>query len=133
MRYCTIICDIKNSKCLNHREDIQYKIIEMLKITNNKFKEIIISPFVITAGDEWEGLLEYPSNYMNIIKFFNSFVPEIKFYSGVGIGNLSIIDPKLTTNQLYGSTFYRARDAINYAKKNNLPLVVLANGWEDIY
>lgn len=132
MYYCTLICDIKSSKKLKNREEIQYKIIYMLKKANEQFKDIIVSPFLITIGDEWQGLLKYPCDYRKIINFFQDFIPDIKFYSGMGIGDVYIHNFELTVNQLDGPSFYRARDAIKYAKKNNLPLVILFDNWNNI-
>ncbi|WP_026883802.1 SatD family protein [Clostridium akagii] len=129
MNYCTIICDIKSSRKLKDRDIIQYKIIEMLKAANNNFAEIIASPFLITLGDEWEGLLKYPCNFLDILSFFNTYIPDVNFYTGIGIGKIIINDFDLTVNQLDGPSFYRSREAINYAKSKQLPLVVLFDNW----
>ncbi|MFD3157105.1 SatD family protein [Haloimpatiens sp. FM7330] len=132
MSYCTLICDIKSSRKLKNREEIQYKIINMLKIVNENFKDIIVSPFIITIGDEWQGLLKYPCDYKEIILFFKKSIPDIKFYTGIGIGNVYIHNFELTVNQLDGPSFYRARDALKYAKRNKLPLVILFDDWDNI-
>ena len=132
MDYCTIICDIKASKQLNNRAEVQYKIIEMLKTANTNFGDIIASPFLITLGDEWEGLLKYPCDYLEILSFFNSYIPYISFYTGVGIGKIIINNFELTVNQLDGPSFYRSREALNYAKSKQLPLVVLFDNWKNI-
>lgn len=132
MLYCTLICDIKSSKKLKNREEIQYKIIDMLKAANTKFKDIIVSPFLITSGDEWQGLLKYPCDYKKIITFFNEFIPDVQFYTGVGIGSIYIHNFELTVNQLDGPSFHRAREALKFAKRNNLPLVILFDDWNNI-
>lgn len=79
MAYCTIICDIKSSRKIENREEIQYKIIDMLKETNKIFKDLIISPFLITIGDEWQGLTKYPCDYLKIINFFKEYIPSKNF------------------------------------------------------
>lgn len=132
MDYCTIICDIKGSKKLKNRDTVQYKLIEMIKATNTNFKDIIASPFLITLGDEWEGLLNYPCNYLEILSFFNSYIPDVSFYTGVGIGKITINDFQLTVNQLDGPSFYRSREALNYAKSKQLPLVILFDNWKNL-
>jgi hypothetical protein len=103
----------------------------MLTEANTIFKDIIASPFLITLGDEWEGLLKYPCNYFKILDFFKTSIPNVKFYAGVGIGEIIIHDFNLTVNQLDGPSFYRSREAVSYAKKKNLPLVVLFDDWDN--
>ncbi len=132
MSYCTIICDIKSSRKLKNREEVQYKIIDMLKKANTNFKDIIVSPFLITTGDEWQGLLKYPCDCKKLINFFNKFIPDIHFYTGIGIGDIYIHNFELTVNQLDGPSFYRARESLKYAKKHNIPLVILFDDWNNI-
>ncbi len=129
MIYCTIVCDVRSSRKLKNRDKIQYKIIDMLKQTNEHFKDVIASPFLITIGDEWQGLLKYPCDYLKVIKFFRNTLPEIKFYTGIGIGEITINDFELTVNQLDGPSFYRAREAIKLAKDKQLPLIILYDDW----
>ncbi|WP_411681172.1 SatD family protein [Clostridium thailandense] len=132
MLYCTLICDIKSSRKLKNREELQYKLIDMLKKTNMKFENVIASPFLITTGDEWQGLLKYPCDYKRLLNFFKQFLPDIQFYAGIGIGEICIHNFELTVNQLDGPSFYRAREALKYAKRNNLPLVVLFDNWNNL-
>ena len=123
--YEVIICDIENSKELANREEIQILLIDILKRCNEKYKDTIISPFRITAGDEWEGLLKTDSPKLEIIRFFSDNLPEsIKFHTGIGIGNLSISDVTLPVNILDGPAFHAARDAIKYGKRKSLSLVL---------
>ncbi|MTI46652.1 MAG: hypothetical protein FH761_02330 [Firmicutes bacterium] len=131
MNYYTIICDIKSSKTIENREELQYKIIDMLKDANNTFKDIIASPFLITIGDEWQGLLKYPCDYFEVIHFFKKNLNGVKFYTGIGVGSIRIHNFELTVNQLDGPSFYRAREAINLAKSKNSPLTILFDSWND--
>lgn len=128
MNYITIIFDIKKSRKLANRNEIQHILINALKKCNEDFKDIIASPFIITLGDEWQGLLKEDSNYNLIIDFFHKTLPSyISFYTGVGIGEITVYNFELTVNQLDGPSYYLAREAINYAKKHNHQLVVLSN------
>lgn len=124
MQYITMICDIKNSKSLVNREEVQYRLIDTLKCANHIFSEDIAVPFIITIGDEWEGLLKYPCNYTKIIDFFHNQLKDVEFYCGIGVGQVSIHNFELTVNQLDGPSFYLARAAIDEAKKNNTSIVI---------
>lgn len=125
MQYLTIVCDIKNSRKLKARESIQYKLIDMLKEANKKFEEQIVSPFIITIGDEWQGLMAYPCDYKSVIDFFYEKLSDVDFYCGIGIGEISIHNFELTVNQLDGPAFYLAREAVNIAKKSKHSLVLI--------
>lgn len=130
--FCTIVCDIKESRKIENREEVQYQIIDMLKEVNEQFKDIIASPFLITLGDEWQGLLKYPCDYKSIIKFFKKTIPNVQFYTGIGIGDVFIHNFELTVNQLDGPSFYRAREAVQFAKEQKLPMVILFDNWDEI-
>lgn len=123
MQYLTMICDIKNSRLLNDREAVQYTLIETLKSANKLFTPMIASPFIIILGDEWQGLLHYPCDYIAILNFFHENLQGIDFYCGIGIGEILIHNFELTVNQLDGPSFYKARKAIEIAKQNNYSVV----------
>lgn len=125
MEYLTMVCDIKKSRDIKNREELQYKIIDMLKEVNKEYNEFIVSSFLITLGDEWQGLLKHPSPYETIIDFFNSKLGEVQFYCGIGIGDVSIHDFELTVNQLDGPSFHKARKALSLAKDLNYSIVLI--------
>lgn len=126
MNYMTIIFDIKDSRKLTNRNEIQLTLIDSLKKCNDTFKDIIISPFIITLGDEWQGLLKKDSDYNAIIDFFHKALPDyLEFYTGIGIGEVSVYNFELTVNQLDGPSYYLAREAINYCKKHKHSIVLL--------
>ncbi|MEL7568215.1 MAG: SatD family protein [Dehalobacterium sp.] len=125
MEYQTIICDIKNSRQLKNRQSVQYQIIDMLKQANNLFSPDLAAPFIITIGDEWQGLLKYPCDYQQILDFFQKTMGQIQFYCGIGIGPITINDFELTVNQLDGPSFYHARKAIQLAKEGNHSLIII--------
>lgn len=125
MIYLVMIFDIKDSKQLPDREAVQYKLIDTIKEVNKEYSSIIASDFIITIGDEWQGLLKYPCNYQNIIEFFNKKLNHLNIYCGIGIGVITIHNFELTVNQLDGPAFHLARNAIKIAKEKNISLVVL--------
>ncbi|SHJ28868.1 SatD family (SatD) [Clostridium cavendishii DSM 21758] len=128
MNYITMIFDIKHSRNLLNRNEIQENLIKVIKKCNQLFSDIILSPFLITLGDEWQGLLKGDSDYNEVIKFFKNNLPsDINFYTGVGIGSITINNFELTVNQLDGPSFHLARKAIKYAKRNNCDLVIFIN------
>ncbi|GFP75671.1 SatD family protein [Clostridium fungisolvens] len=128
MCYITMIFDLKDSKNIENRYEVQRLLINALKKCNATFSDVIASPFLITLGDEWEGLLRKDAPYDKIIRFFRENLPEyLDFYTGIGIGEITINNFELTVNQLDGPSFHLARKAIKYAKKNHCSLVILVS------
>ena len=57
MNYVAIIGDIKGSKQISNRSQIQKKLGHVLKDVNETYKADISAKFIITLGDEFKGLL----------------------------------------------------------------------------
>ena len=106
--YKVLIFDIKDSRKISNREDLQKTLITLIKECNRIFKEYILSPFCI-------------SPHLEIQRFFKNALPSnINFYFGIGIGEISIKDFSLPTNCLDGEAFIKAREELNKAKSNNI-------------
>ena len=74
--YKVLIFDIKDSRKISNREDLQKTLITLIKECNRIFKEYILSPFCITCGDEWEGLLTINSPHLEIQRFLRMHYPQ---------------------------------------------------------
>ncbi|MGE5598576.1 MAG: SatD family protein [Bacteroidota bacterium] len=125
MEYITVICDLKGSKRLKDRDAIQHRLIQALRETNGRFGRILAAPFIITVGDEWQGLLVYPCDYRMVLDFFHERLEGLDFYTGLGVGEVTVHDRELTVNQLDGPAFHKARAAVNLAKRKNFSLVYI--------
>ena len=73
--YIAVIGDIKESKKITNRSEVQKKLKLILEKINEKYNDDISSKFMITLGDEFQGLLCNGKNTMNII-----FEMERKMY-----------------------------------------------------
>ncbi|MBD7911535.1 MULTISPECIES: SatD family protein [Clostridium] len=121
--YKAIICDIKSSRTIKNREEVQISLIKAIRKCNKDFKLYIICPFTITAGDEWEGLVSIDAPIYKILYCFKDNLPKnITFYVGIGKGNLSIKNLNLPVNHLDGEVFIQARKSLIYAKDNNITI-----------
>lgn len=72
MQYYAIIGDIKRSKKIENRCEIQEKLKKILDNVNSIYNNDISAKFLITLGDEFQGLLEnngsHIRNNSNIFK-----------------------------------------------------------------
>lgn len=116
-QYCAIIGDINKSRILERRAKVQEKFKEAVATINKEFKNEIASKFLVTIGDEFQGLLKTPSQSYQLVRRFQDVIEPVSFTFGIGIGTLATpLNPKEAIG-MDGDCFYRARNAIQKAKK----------------
>jgi len=115
--YVAVIADIKGSKAIKNREQIQEKLKKILHNLNNKYSTYIASKFTITLGDEFQGLLFNGMQILPIISEIEQEMYPISIRYGVGIGEITtIIDPEIAIGT-DGPGYYKAREALEYLKQ----------------
>ena len=115
-QYCAIIGDINNSRQLEKRGTVQKKFERVIEFINKEYKEEIASKFLITIGDEFQGLLHTPEKSYQLVRHFQDLMEPVTFSFGVGIGTLATpITPKAAIG-MDGECFHRARAALQQAK-----------------
>lgn len=116
-QYCAVIGDINKSRILERRAKVQEKFKEAVATINKEFKNEIASKFLVTIGDEFQGLLITPSQSYQLVRRFQDLIEPVSFTFGIGIGTLATpLNPKEAIG-MDGDCFYRARTAIQKAKK----------------
>lgn len=114
--YVAIIGDIVNSKDIKNRNDVQTKLKACIDTINKKYSSDIASKFMITLGDEFQGLLETGKNVMEIIQTIEFEMYPIKMRFGIGAGEITTnIDPEMPLGA-DGPAYYSAREMINELK-----------------
>lgn len=116
-KYVAIIGDLVGSRALSadERAAVQEQFESVLKKINKDFKNEIASLFLITAGDEAQGILKQPHRCYEITRQIQIGLAPTEIVLGVGYGALS------TSLGVYavgadGPAFYRARQALEDAK-----------------
>lgn len=122
--YCAVIFDLKHSRMLANRSQVQRILIESIRAYNQEFNASLAAPFLIIVGDEWQGLLHSQEDYRATRDFFLAKL-ELPFYVGVGIGDCTVMNQELTVNQMDGPAFYKARHALKIAKECGYSEVVI--------
>ena len=116
--YIAIIGDIKKSKKLNNRNTVQNVFKKVLNNINEKYSKDISSKFMITLGDEFQGLLHDGSNVMNIIEEIQRELYPVEIRFGIGVGQITTdinFDMAIGAD---GPGYYKAREAIEFLKEN---------------
>jgi hypothetical protein len=116
LMYCAIIGDIVDSRKMEERDKVQIRLHSILKEVNQKYIDDIASKFVLTLGDEFQGLLKTPRKVLEMIDYIKmKFYPDsIRF--GIGLGS---IDTEINSEAAIGAdghAYYAARKAIETVK-----------------
>jgi len=121
-QYCAIIGDINKSRQLEKRGAVQKKFKKTVDLINKEYRKEIASKFLITIGDEFQGLLHSPAKSYELVRHFQDVMEPVPFSFGVGIGTLATpITPKAAIG-MDGECFHRARTALQRAKKEKKEL-----------
>ncbi|MFA6939964.1 MAG: SatD family protein [Clostridiaceae bacterium] len=116
--YIAIIGDIKESRKIKDRKGTQDKLLEVLNEINEKYEKDISSKFMITLGDEFQGLLCNGTNVISIIFDIERKMFPVKIRFGVGIGEITTDINSEMAIGADGPGYYKARDSIKYLKEN---------------
>lgn len=114
--YIAIIGDIIDSRELKERMQVQKQLNQTLNEINTIYKDSISSDFIITLGDEFQGLLRQGTYTMQIIMKIEKSMNPVKIRFGVGIGEITTDINRNMSIGADGPAYYNARDAINELK-----------------
>jgi hypothetical protein len=120
-RYAVIIADIKGSKKMAEMERYEWQLFLKSAIVqvNENWRKAIEAQFMITKGDEFQGVVhDIPKAHSIMIEFERLLNPlELRF--GIGLGRIQKMGANIPI-EMDGPAFHRANRALNYAKKKKL-------------
>lgn len=122
MNYVAIIGDIKGSKQISNRSQIQKKLGHVLKDVNETYKADISAKFIITLGDEFQGLLGRSKYVFDIIKFIQKEMYPVRLRFGVGIGEISTDVFSEAALGADGPAYYAARKMMEQLREQEKKL-----------
>lgn len=114
--YIAVIGDIKNSRNIKNRGEVQKKLNGVLEEVNERYAEDLSSKFVITLGDEFQGLLCRGANTMHILFEIERRMYPVKIRFGIGVGTITTDVIKEMSIGADGPGYYRARNAVDFLK-----------------
>ena len=112
-----IIGDIRKSRLLPERKEVQDKLKMVLDEINLKYEGDISAKFLITLGDEFQGLLSNGKYALKIIQEIRMQLCPTEVRFGIGVGKITT---EINTDMALGADgpgYYNARDAIEILKK----------------
>ncbi|QOX63241.1 hypothetical protein FRZ06_07720 [Anoxybacterium hadale] len=114
--YIAIIGDIVASKKLKDRSEIQKKLNGVLSEINDSYADRISARFMITLGDEFQGLLADGESVIDIIQRIQIRMYPVKLRIGIGIGKIETEINHLIPYGADGSAYHHARRMIEQLK-----------------
>jgi DNA-binding transcriptional ArsR family regulator len=131
-KYLAIIGDVVRSRELQDRGEFQQRLRGSLSMVNDAFSPFIASNFMLTIGDEFQGLLNSAEKVPQILALIRSEIHPIEQRVGIGIGGLdTTLEP--TAIGMDGPCFHRARDAIERAKVAQTSIEVGTRDFDDAF
>ncbi len=110
--YYAIISDIVKSRDLDDRKSVQIALDKELKRINSRYESVIAAKFLITIGDEFQGLLTDGSRILDIMSEIQFELHPVKLRVGIGIGEISTgINPEMAIGA-DGPAYYKARESL---------------------
>ena len=109
------ICDLRKSRTIPRWTEVLIKLQHVLAQANTTYRSVLLVPFDLTVGDEFQGVLRVPQNACEVLRFFKTTLP-VPFYCGIGLGPVEL-HPSFTPRGMRGEGFYRAREALEKAKR----------------
>jgi predicted XRE-type DNA-binding protein len=115
-----IIGDIVDSKKIpiDKRNLYQNKLKEVLSQINKRYEEEICSNFIITLGDEFQGVINSATHLFNMIEMVEMAMDPIHLRFGIGVGPLLTQINREASIGADGPSYHRARKSIMVLKKD---------------
>jgi hypothetical protein len=121
--YVAIIGDLIRSREFDDRSHIQTRLEDTLQTISHEYADDIHAKFIITIGDEFQGLVKRTFPLQDFLRLFNeSFGKDFPTRFGIGLGKI-ITQLKYEAIGMDGSSFHHARAALNDAKKQSQSIV----------
>ncbi len=119
--YIAVIADMVRSRDLSRsqRRLLQKHFNRLILNLNRDYRKIIVSKFVITLGDEFQGLLRSASSAPDLIWYLEQNFPQRELRVGIGFGTLDTPLQKYAIN-IDGPVLHAARSAIERAKQSKV-------------
>jgi len=121
MRYLVLIGDMEESRHIKDRNQAQNHFKAACKKINSRRKHYgVVSPFMVTLGDEFQGVLIDPLRLWEVIAHLELEMFRVcQFRFSIGLGNISTQLNSRSSLGMDGPAFYLAREGIESLRKRD--------------
>ncbi len=118
------------SRTITNRGSFQKRLARAITSINKNFAQTISSRFVLTVGDEFQGLLASEDQIVAILASLRSAIHPVELRFGIGVGRISTpLRPEALG--MDGACFHYARGALERASKRGTPVEVEAGSLQE--
>jgi hypothetical protein len=128
--HLVVIGDIRASRRVPERAAVQASLEHALEAINGGFREEITAGFVVTLGDEFQGVLARPSAAVDVLLALEWALEDIQVRYGLGWGTISTGLRELAVG-MDGPCFHNAREAVVAGKRADRWVSVSGFGDDD--
>lgn len=118
--YYAIIGDLVASRNYENRFEVQEKLKDILNEINREYSNEIGANFLITLGDEFQGLLTQPLHLFPIIDKIRFSMYPVKIRIGIGIGDINTQIDRKQAIGADGPAYHYARKVIEEIRKDEI-------------
>lgn len=117
--YLAVIGDLIASRSIAQRNQAQQQLAQAIEQVNQRFAGSLAARFVITLGDEFQGLFLPTAPVFAALDHLEAAIHPLACRFGIGIGSMSTsINPQMSIGA-DGPAFWLARDAIASVHQDN--------------
>lgn len=119
---CVVTGDIIRSRNLDDRAQVQARLNQALDEVSRAYGECLLARFVISLGDECQGVMESPRLSYEVTTAIQELMWPVELRFGIGVGLVSTpLSPHPA--EMDGPAFHRSRRALEAAEKGKLRVV----------
>ncbi len=130
--FVVVIADVRGSRKmgLDERYEGQLFLKSAIIQVNEDYNEHIEAPFMITRGDEFQGVLGDLQSALNVIYEFERLLFPLRLRYGLGRGLIQRMGADIPI-EMDGPAFHRASGALNEVKKRK-QFILCKTGRDDL-
>lgn len=133
MIYFAVIGDIIASRKIKDRNLFQNRLKETLNEINADYQDDLASAFVVTLGDEFQGLLKCADHLLEITDKIKFMLEPVELRYGIGVGSIDTEIDVCSSTGADGPAYWCARNAINTIHNRNdyKKSKIMIEAWEE--
>ncbi len=130
-KFAALTADIIGSRKLKDQGFSRNQIEKAISQLNTAREAFIVSKFCLLRGDEIQGVIFPPREAIVMVRYLRFYLRPVQIRVGIGIGDITTEIDKNNPWNMDGSSFHRAREALEEIKLSRHPATFINSLEED--
>ncbi len=130
-KFAALTADIIGSRKLKNQGFSRSQIGKAISQLNTSREAFIVSKFCLLRGDEIQGVVFPPREAIVMVRYLRFYLRPVQIRVGIGIGDITTEIDKNNPWNMDGSSFHRAREALEEIKLSRHPATFINSLEED--